>query len=229
MGYSIVIIIVGLLCFIFLKPQNEMPPLKGGRTMFEGMSRQEVENWISIAPIYKKLDKNIVNAVLNRLFGKDFLDVFILVIADPQIIHEINQLAKSINSLANKEEYELIACAIITDYFTKKSIATLEIAHNYLSKKTSMSEDKFMQLFGTAVDMAEVSIHIEPNCLMAYITMAQSEIMLNKKESARAFCDQCLEKIDKMQNSDAFNKRFGQSTNEIKKIALQLKDEISKN
>lgn len=123
MGFILIIIIglsIGFLVFNFFKSIEKMPPLKEGRTMFDGMSRQEVEYWISIAPNWKKLDKNVVNAVLNRLYGKDFLDVFMAVTEDPQVIHEINQIAKSIRPQADKEMYDLIVCPMIASHFTKK-------------------------------------------------------------------------------------------------------------
>lgn len=110
----------------------------------------------------------------------------------------------------------------------KKSLAILDIVQSALHGKTSMSEEEFENLFSIAIDMAEVSIHIEKRCLMAYIAMAKIELLLNKKESARSFCDQCLAEIDRMQSNAAASGRFGKSIREFKNIALQLKDEISK-
>lgn len=58
--------------------------------------------------------------------------------------------------------------------------------------------DEFVKQHRYALDAFESSIHVEPDFLLAYVNLALLKLMVHNDDEAREFCNQGLNRIEKM-------------------------------
>ena len=207
--------------------KEKYPPLKGGRTMFDGMSRQEVAEWIGKAPTWKQLSIDSVNFILDELYGHDYMDLFMLVSSDYKIVQGINQITKEAIMLESDIQ-KITFKSKFAAYLNIIASSHIDIIEKLARKEIKMSPEEFKQTAIFATNAGDLSIFIEPNMPETYVLMARLEWLLNRNKSAADYCTRCIQVIEKMENTPGFTERFGQRASEVKRKAIEFKEEIEK-
>lgn len=181
------------------------------RPFSENKTREEFREWLSIAPLWNRVDPKVIEAIIDKFFGNPMFEVFYHVSREADLIKLYIPLSKlfaperiqkvygqthvETNSIVAEEvRGEIVKILYKTGCSSCASFAKLV-------KTTHVSEVELKKYYGFAMDTLESAVNLQPTFFPAYAQLAILKHMVNKDDEAIKFCNLGLAKIEELKES----------------------------
>ena len=198
---------------------------------FTAMSKEELLSWMSETTPWASIDKEIVNMMVDMLYGGKFMEVFIFALSDQAIVDTLNGILAEVPADFDDELRRVTICSKFAHFLTGA-------ARNYFSEFSKNFNDPeiienspeiIKNEYVNLMNFIELAVNISPKYYYGYLCLVELQCIIGNHEKALIFCEQGLGQIAEL-STVPFPEEMQKSLDMVKESLTNIKAEIeSKN
>lgn len=177
-----------------LEFENEIMSLESDEySVLDEMTKSEVLEWFFAAPNLKKIDKTIIFAIVNELYGSPWLNIF------AYRGRETSDLVNPLNKIALNNKYAYNNTILIAQISACLAKYAADLFQSTAQSINSIPQHDFEKKMAFVIDLCDFCIQLYPSTIPAYVVLALFYSRTKNSQRLMEVVNQGLDQIEQIE------------------------------